>query len=957
MIKKFKKPQDPDKKRSGKVIKIGKKKLTIKKVIKKKAGANKNSVNSSQDPIRVKFAKQAKIKKIVIIGLSACVVIGLIGFGLMITWMIQAPPLNIDKFNFTASTMVYDINGNPYQELQAVETRIPVSIDTIPEIVQLSFISIEDQRFYTHNGIDIRGTGKAILSVLFSGSTEGPGGSTITQQLIKQTHLTSAVSIKRKVMEWKLAYQLEQKMDKREILEAYLNKVNMSITWGIQSASKAYFGKDVTQLSIAQSAVLASIINSPTFYNPYDYEQDADGNNYIVKTTDANGVVTIGYDKDNQQRALMVIDKMLQLGNINQQEYDIAKNELENNLIGLVMPNVSTTYTYFTDAVYTQVLNDIMQKYNYTSDAATNLILNGGLKIYSTVDPLIQKALEDQAADPNNFPSASSQANAASAAATASTGEEVKYIPQLGGAVIENATGYVSGIIGGREKTASLTMNRALRQFQIGSTTKPLTVYAPGIDTGVLTLGTTFYNAPLNFGGWRVVNTPSTYTGMTTCRQAIAGSINIIAVLAQKKVGVDVSADYAEKFGLTIARNGEMNDMNSAALALGGYTYGQTPLAVASAYTVFPNNGYRVTPTFYTKVEDSKGTTILTATQNTVQVLTDGTAYIVTSALKDVVRGGTTSRSIPGQEIGGKTGTTDSEACTWFTGFTSKYTASFWWGYDANKVTVGDTTYTLLIGMGGGGSRSPAQYWERVFRQFYSAKNLPSASLPSPPDSVISAPIDGVSGKAPTELSAQDPRGSKVYSEYFLKGFYPSESDDMHVKVTICKDTGLLANEYCPNTETKVMLVRDLTKLLPEGCSLVNPSFFTADEAPLIAPTTTCTVHTSEDVITGFEFSTSDTSNQIINSLTIDEGTTKMLYLKTVSPKGIKPLTYETPTYTSSDEKIVKVTATAKGVSVQGIAEGTAQITATYVYNIGGTPRTISRTISVTVKKVVIPKP
>lgn len=954
-MKKDNKIQDPDNKGDGKAIKIGKKKFRIKKIVKNKADKKTDAANGSSDPLKIKLAKKAKIKKIIIIAFSACVVIGLIGLGLMFTWMLQAPPLNLDKFNFTASTMVYDINGNPYQELQAVETRIPVSIDTIPEIVQLSFISIEDQRFYTHHGIDIRGTGKAILSVLFSGSTEGPGGSTITQQLIKQTHLTSSVSIKRKVMEWKLAYQLEQKMDKREILEAYLNKVNMSVTWGIQSAAKAYFGKDVSQLSIAQSAVLAAIINSPTFYNPYDYEQDAEGNNYIVKTTDANGVVTIGYDKDNQSRALMVIDKMLELGNINQQEYDIAKNELENNLIGLVLPNVSSTYTYFTDAVYTQVLNDIMEKYNYTSDAATNLILNGGLKIYSTVDPLIQKALEDQAADPNNFPAASSQANAATAAMAAS-GQDIKYIPQLGGAVIENATGYVAGIIGGRDKAGSLEMNRALRKFQIGSTTKPLTVYGPGIDTGVLTLGTTFYNVPLNFGGWKVVNTPSTYTGMTTCRQAIAGSINIVAVLAQKKVTAEVSATYGEKFGLEITRTGEANDMNSAALALGGYTYGQTPLSVASAYTVFPNGGYRVTPIFYTKVEDSKGTTILTATQSTVQVLSEGTAFIVTSALIDVVHGGTTTRSIPGQEIGGKTGTTDSEACTWFTGFTSKYTASFWWGYDANNVTVGNTTYNLLIGMGGGGSRSPAQYWEKVFRQFYAAKNLPNASLPGMPDSVMSAPIDGVSGKAPTELSARDPRGSRVHSEYFLKGFYPSESDDMHVEVTICKDTGLIANEYCPNTETKVMLVRDLTKLLPEGCSLINPNYVAADEVGLLAPTTTCTIHTSADMITGFEFSTSENSNQIINSYTMDAGTTKMLYLKTVSQNGIKPLTYETPTYTSSDEKIVKVTASGKGVSVQGIAEGTAQITATYVYNIGGTPQTVSRTITITVKKV-IPKP
>ena len=176
-----------------------------------------------------------------------------------------------------------------------------------------------------------------------------------------------------------------------------------------------------------------------------------------------------------------------------------------------------------------------------------------------------------------------------------------------------------------------------------------------------------------------------------------------------------------------------MNDMNPAALALGGYTYGQTPLAVANAYTTFPNGGYRITPTFFTTVEDGNGNVILTTTQAEVwtQVLREETAFIVTSALREVVRGGTTTRSVPGQQMGGKTGTTDNEACTWFTGFTPKYTASFWWGYDENIVTVDGKTYYLNINMGGGGRNSPAQYWEKVFRQFYDEKDLPDANLPS----------------------------------------------------------------------------------------------------------------------------------------------------------------------------------------------------------------------------------
>jgi len=897
------------------------------------------------------FKKKPKSKttKKVLIGVLCLLAVGvLVGLGLVVTWMIDTPSVSADDFTYTSATTVYDINGNPYQELQTEETRIPVSIDQVPEMVQLAFISIEDQRFYAHHGVDIRGTVKAVLSMVFSGSTNGPGGSTITQQLIKQTVLTSEVSIERKVKEWKLAVEVETKMTKREILQAYLNQVNMSVTWGIESAAQDYFGESASQLSVAQAAVLASIINSPSYYNPYVYETDANGNSHLATTTDANGNTVISYDSDNLDRALLVVNKMYQLGHINEQEYEIAKNDLENNLIGLAYPTDTSTYTYFTDAVYTQVLNDIMAQYNYTRDAAENLLLNGGLKIYSTVDPDVQNALEQQAADDGNFPAQSSAAAAASAAESALTGQTVNYIPEVGGVVIQNKTGYVVGIIGGRDKAGSLTMNRALQSFQIGSTTKPLTVYSPGIDQGIFTLASTFDNEPLNFGSWSVVNTPATYTGMTTVRYALSHSINIVAVLAQQKVGVDLSAEYGQRFGLTVTTSGTANDMNAAALALGGYTYGQTPLAVASAYTTFPNGGYRITPTFYTTVEDVNGNVILTAKQDTVQVIKESTAFLVTQALIDVVHGGTTTRSIPGQQIGGKTGTTDSNACTWFTGFTSEYTASFWWGYDENHVSVNGTTYDLYIGMGGGGTDSPAQYWEKVFRQFYSTKNLPDANLQSAPSGVFTAAVDSVSGLAPTDLTSQDPRGSTIITEYFAEGTYPTASDNMHQLVTICNDTGLLANQYCTNTTTKVMIVKDTASLWGGG-TLRNAGFVPSSEQGLIAPTETCTVHNAQtalDAITGFEFSSSYDTNTIVSSLSIKQGLTSTLYLKTVAPSGTKNLTTETPTYTSSNAAVATVAQSGNGIVITAVSPGTATITATYAYS---ATKTISRSIEITV--------
>ena len=558
-----------DKQKDGRAIKIGKKKIRIKKAVKKTTAGAKNTSDKKNTPQGTNKTKRSKKQIWMNVALIVCgffVAVGLVGVGVMVTWMSSAPPLDMSKFDYTATTVIYDINGDVYQELQTAESRTPVTIDEVGKLTQLAFVSIEDQRFYAHHGVDIRGTLKAIINVLLSGETDGPGGSTLTQQLIKNTHLTSETSIERKVKEWKLSFQLESNMSKDEVLASYLNQVNMSITWGIQSAAEDYFGKDADELTIAQSAVLASIVKTPTFYNPYEYAVDENGKEYIVKTKDENGKMIIGYDPDNMERAILIVDKMYELGHINEREHEIAVNQLENNLIGLTLSGGSSTYTYFTDAVYLEVRDEIMEQYNYTADDAENLLLNGGLKIYSTVDPIIQHALEKQAADNDNFPSQSSSARNASEAMSEATGDDVNFIPQLGGVVLENETGYVVGIIGGRHKDASLTLNRALRKFQIGSTTKPLTVYGAGIDSEKITMASTFDNVPLNFPGWKIVNTPATYTGMTSSRQGIVGSINVVAVLAQKKVGIDTSAMYAELFGFEIVREGELNDLNTQRL-------------------------------------------------------------------------------------------------------------------------------------------------------------------------------------------------------------------------------------------------------------------------------------------------------------------------------------------------------------------------------------------------------
>lgn len=765
-------------------------------------------------------------KKITLKKVLACFIVlifvGIIGgVSVGIVWMAQAPPLDTNKFNFTNTTHLVDKNGKYYQELQGSENRNPVSIDEIPEIVQLAFISIEDKRFYDHGGVDIIGTGKAIMNVFLSGSTDGPGGSTITQQLIKLTHLTSENSIKRKVMEWRLAVEAESKLSKEQILEAYLNKVNMSQAWGIQAGAEFFFGKKVNKLSVAQSAVLASIINAPSYYNPLVYKETGDGEYKLVRKKNGDGKKVLAYDENNRDRALLVVENMHNQGHINDAEYEIAKADLEKNRIGLVEPKDNSIYSYFTDAVYTQVIDDIKEKYNYSEDDASTFLLNSGLTIKSTVDPKIQNVMDKVSTHDYLFPSQSYSAAAASEAMTRKTGEEVNYIPQVGMAIVENKTGNVVGILGGRgKKSGSLSMNRAMQKFQPGSSTKPLTTYGPGVDSGKITMASAYNDSKISIGSWSPSNSGGGHQGMMTCRAGLTQSVNTIAVQALMETTPEVVQPYAKKLGLEIVTEGDHTDLNPAALALGGYSYGQSPLNMASAYSTFPNQGVRNDAVLYTEVVDSNGEVILNNTKEKRRVFQKGTAFIITDVLKNVVKGGTTSRSVPGAEIAGKTGTTDENMHAWFCGYTNEYSGAVWYGYDENKVEVDGSTYHLNIGTFGGSSNGPAAFWEEVFRGIYEKKKIKNSSFAKRPDDVVSMSVDGASGKRPGSLSSKDPMGKKVYTEYFLRKFVPSGSDDLHVAKTVCTASNKTATKYCPKSMVEKKVMYNISKIhYPPGVS------------------------------------------------------------------------------------------------------------------------------------------
>lgn len=859
-----------------------------------------------------------------------CVASGILLSLISIFWIITAPPVDLSKLEYVESSIILDSQGNQYQVLQGTERREVVSIDNIPEIVQDAFIAIEDERYYTHQGIDLKGIIKAGLNVLRTQSLSGSGGSTITQQLIKGTHLSDIKKLKRKVMEWKLSIQLEGMLTKEKILEAYLNKVNFAWAWGIESASWTFFDKSCDDLSIAQAAVLASVPNAPTYYMPFVLEKNEDdGLYYITSKTDDKGNKTYPLNPNNAVRSKLIIKKMLDLGYISQEEYNIAYEELDSLNVGLKpQSNTKSTYSYFTDALYNQLLADMVNKHGYTKAEAQEALLNGGLIIQSTLDKDIQTILETNAKNDKLFPSQSSTAKAASAAKSKSTGETVNYVPQCAMVVIDNSTGYVAGIIGGRgEKTASLSLNRALRKFQIGSSTKPITVYAPGIDTGVITLATTFDNVRVRVGGWAPKNSGG-YTGMATVRKGISSSINMVAVQAFQVVGIETSSAYALKLGLEL----DPNDYGGAALALGGYTRGQTPLRMAAAFATFPNQGVRTDPIMYTAVYDKEGSLLFENTAEKTQVFKAETAYLVTDAMKGVVRGGTTNISISGMPVSGKTGTTDNLRHAWFCGFTPYYTAAVWYGYDENKVTVDGKTYTLNIGIFGGHKPGPAGMWETVMRQINAKKGLTSGSFPSRPKGIVTAAVDSVSGKLPTELTAKDPRGSTIISEMFIAGTVPSASDDFHQELRICTVSGKLATEFCPESTvvTKVMVVKPESRF-PSGVSPISPNYIpAAEKAALFIMTGTaadyCTAHTASSIISIDLYKgglTPDFLNMNIgNNETFTVRGTNALYETVDLSTGL--------TCTSSDPAIASASLSGGTLTIHALANGNCTVTVSY---------------------------
>ena len=765
-----------------------------------------------------------------------------LGYGIFKGIIDAAPEIDVASIEPSGyATMVYDSKGNLTETLvKSGSNRLEATYEELPQCLIDAFVAIEDSRFWSHHGVDPRSMIRAAVGVL----TNEPagGGSTLTQQLIKNNIFAGGnedsfgEKLERKIQEQYLAIQLEKIMDKEIILKNYLNTINLgNNTLGVKSAAKRYFGKDVSELTLSESTVIAGITQNPTKYNPLSEKGR----------------------KNNEEKRRVILQYMYEQGKITKEEQEeaLADNvysRIQN--VDLVTQESQTPYSYFTDELTEQVMTALQEQLGYTESQASNLLYAGGLSIYTTQDPDIQAIVDEEVNNPDNYDvvyysvdyrlsiqhgdetvtnysdetmktyyrtelgqtsydglfRTKEEADEAIAAYKAAVtkesdtvlGEVVYYIlqPQISFVLMDQHTGYVKAVNGGRgTKEISLSLNRATNTLrQPGSTFKVLTAFAPALDTCGATLSTVYYDAPYTVGQKTFRNWYSKkgYMGYSTIRDGIVYSMNIVAVRCMMEtVTPQLGVEYARNFGITSLTETDYN----AATALGGITKGVSNLELTGAYATIANGGIYTKPVFFTKILDHNGKVLLENEPQTKRVLKDSTTFLLTDALAESMESSrmyaspgislnstSVPANIPGMSNAGKSGTTTSNVDIWFVGYTPYYTAGIWSGCDDNQKisAIGSST----------------SYHKRIWRQIMTRVHEGLADTGFPvPDSIETASVCRKSGMLPNPgVCEADPRGSAVYTEYFAKGTVPTQVCDHHVAITVCGESGGLPTEFCP---------------------------------------------------------------------------------------------------------------------------------------------------------------
>lgn len=780
----------------------------------KKSTSKKRNALISRSSMMGKRAHVSFIRVLFISLITLCVMGLCLGIGSVKGVIDNAPDVeDIDIMPLGYASFLYDDQGNQIRKLAAPSAnRLPVSIDKIPEDLQHAVVAIEDERFYEHNGIDVRGILRALMQNISSGGIS-EGASTITQQLLKNNVFTDWTKestllekFTRKFQEQYLAIQVEEKINNKQvILENYLNTINLGAgAYGVQAAARQYFNKDVWDLNLSECATLAGITQNPSRFDP------------------------IQNPKDNAKRRKDVLQHMLDQNYITQEQFDAALNDDVYSRIQAAQDATSQTkdkiYTYFEDELIDQVTRDLMNIKGYTRTQAQNIIYSGGIKIYTTMDPHIQSILDEEYANPENYPEIVQYALDYALTVTDPDGNEVNYSkemmnlyfknedpsfdllfdspeegqtyvdrykadilangskvvaervsfspqPQSSMSVIDQHTGYVKALIGGRgEKTASLTLNRATDTTrQPGSTFKIVSTYAPALNELGMTLATTYEDEPYNYpDGSPVNNANRSYGGTTTIRRAIQNSVNVVAVKCLEDVTPDLGLKYLDNFGFTTLAHGTEADTDAngnvwsdanLSTALGGITNGVTNVELCASYAAIANNGNYIKPIYYTKILDHDGNVLIENPSVSRSVIKESTAFLLTNAMEDVVTQGTgTACQLDNMPVAGKTGTTEGYNDLWFVGYTPYYTCAVWSGFDNNeKLPDYARNYHKNL-------------WRKVMSRIHEGMEYKEFDTPS---SVEMTSICADTGLLPRA-------GCPVITEYFDIGDLPTDYCDQH---------------------------------------------------------------------------------------------------------------------------------------------------------------------------------
>ncbi|WP_446897550.1 transglycosylase domain-containing protein [Clostridium sp. LBM24168] len=673
------------------------------------------------------------------------------GIGASLAIIKNSPNLDINQvLNLNEPSILYDDKGDFMDVVVSTEHRTVVPFSSIPQNLKNAFVSIEDERFYKHKGIDV----KRIIGVIFidikNKITNKPGlqgASTITQQLVRDIYLSRDVSFKRKLQEMYMSIKLEKLLTKDQILEAYMNTIFLGgKSFGVESASEAYFGKPVSSLNLIESAFIAGIPQSPSVYYPYSDTAKKSPSIYLNRTKN-------------------VLKKMYDNNYISETQYTTAIKDVSNGKLIIkpyTAPNNKLENEWFSMPAIQQVKNDLKIKYKYNDSQVNQLLTYGGLKIYTTMDKELQKKTEDVLTNSSIFSSSSYN------------DQNGILQPQASAVVINYHTGEVKSLVGGRGDQPAMSFNRAASQNYLrppGSSIKPLTVYSPAINTQKYTAASILKDSNWSdeiaqkYSSNGNLYYPQDDSAITdnymTLRMALTKSINTIAAKIEDKIGLETGASYAEKFGINI----DSDDRASiSALSLGELHHGTNTLQMAAAYGVFGNNGYYTLPRLYTKVTDRSGKILLESKIKTKKVLPPSTAYIMYDLLKGPVSpdGTGPNANFGNMQVRGKTGTSSYNKNLWFSGLTPYYSASVWIGKDNNSTLPGSLN-----------SNSAAALWSAIMLPFHNGLSPKDIAMPS---GVITAKICSESGNLPSPLCYIDPTGNKVYNELFLNGTVPKST-------------------------------------------------------------------------------------------------------------------------------------------------------------------------------------